>query len=288
MTLPIESLRRKDIPQFIDLLRLGFQDDLHARGTDPARLSRVLHLLLLAHGAPLRVLRRLTGHTADLLVARSGDRLAACLAILGRDEPVLTGMYVLPEFRGQRLALAMVNEALDRLRSRGRRRATVLATDEAAQHLAERAGFVASDRTDLYRRRLPARITFPPRFTVERGRQGDLSGNPYDLGPLRRLTRVRHAGLRVFQNGRPVLSGTLTALPHQHTGELKPRLLVPGREEALLAALAAGSEWVAALGREEIYLPLSAAQEAFAPVALRAEFEFIRSWVHLERDLTVP
>jgi len=62
---------------------------------------------------------------------------------------------------------------------------------------------------------------------------------------------------------------------------------VPQREEALLAALAAGSEWVAALKREEIYLPLSADQEALAPIAKSAGFEPIRSWAHLERDLTV-
>lgn len=287
MTLPIESLRRRDVAQFIDLLQRGFSDDLSARGTNPARLAWILRLLLVANGAPLRALRRLTGHTADLLVARSGDRLVACLAILGRTDPVLTGMYVLPGFRGQQLALSMVNEALDRLRARGQPRASVLATDETAQRLAERAGFVVCNRTDLYRRRLPARIPFPGRFTVQRHRRGDLSGNPYDLGPLRWLSRVRSAQLVVAEGEQDVLACTLTALPHQRTGELKPRLLVPQREEALLAALAAGSEWVAALKREEIYLPLSADQEAFAPIATSAGFEPIRSWVHLERDLTV-
>ncbi len=285
MPIVIESLRKAEIPQFITLLRLGFAEDLAERGADPHRLARILRVLLLANGTPLRALRRLTGHEADLLTAKSGDRLVACLAILGRTEPVLTGMYVLPEFRGQQIALSMVTEALDRLRAHGHRRVTVLATDETAQRLAERAGFVPCDRTDLYQRRLPAQIPHPEGFKVQR-RRHDLSGHPYDLGPLRRLSGVRSLQLIVSEGRQDAVACTLTALPNQRMGEIRPRLLSPGREEALLAGLAAGCEWIARLKREEVYLPLSADQAGFTPIARAAGFEASRSWMHLERDLT--
>jgi GNAT superfamily N-acetyltransferase len=287
MGLPIESLRRRDIPQFIDLLRRGFADDLAVWGTDPARLSRMLHPLLAANGVPLRVLRRITGHAADLLVARSGDRLVACLAILGRGKPVLTGMYVVPEFREQQLALSMVNEALDRLKRRGRSHVTIYATGSAAQGLAERAGFAVCDRINLYQRQVPARIPAPERFRVRRGR-GDLSGNAYDLGWLKRLSRIRSAQFVVSEGERDVLACSLSALPHQRTVEIKAHLLTVGHEEALVAALGPACAWIESLGREEAHLPLSADQEAFAQAAQHAGFESIRSWTHLERDLANP
>jgi GNAT superfamily N-acetyltransferase len=254
MAITIEPLTRREIDPFIHLLRSGFEEAISDRGTDFADLERLFSLILLGNGLPLRVLRRLTGHEAFVLIAKSEGRVIGSLQVVGHQSPSLIGIYVLPDFRGQRIALRLIEEALARLKAHGHRSARVGAIDEGAQHLAERAGFVPYAKIDLYRRSLPAEIASPPGVRIEYSRKRE--------------------------------STDLITQPYQRVGEIRPRLLIPGREDAFLPCLAEGCKWLSRLTKEEVHLPLPPDAEGLADLALTTGFRKGRSWVHLAIDLS--
>ena len=285
MAITIGPLTRREIDPFMHLLRSGFEEEISQRGANLERVGRLLRLLLLANGFPLRVIKRLTGHEAFVLTAKSGDRVVASLTIVGRESPVLTGIYVLPEFRRQGIALALMREALRRLAACGYRRAYGSPIDEGAQHLAERAGFVPYEKIDLYRRSLPAEIASPVGVRIEYSRKRESTDHPYDIRFLRRMIGFRTARITAVDGARGVLSCTLITQPYQRVGEIRPRLLIPGREDAFLPCLAEGCKWLSRLKKEEAHLPLPSDEEGLADLALTAGFRKDRSWVHLAIDL---
>jgi GNAT superfamily N-acetyltransferase len=286
MAITIEPLTRREIDPFIHLLRSGFEEEISDRGADFADLERLLSLLLLGNGLPLRAIRRLTGHEAFVLIAKEAGRVVGSLQIVGHQSPSLIGIYVLPDFRGQRIALRLIEEALVRLKAHGHRSARVGAIDEVAQHLAKRAGFVPYEKIDLYRRSLPAKIASPPGVRIEYSRKRKSTDHPYDIRFLRRVIGFHTARITAVDGARGVLSCTLITQPYQRVGEIRPRLLIPGREDAFLPCLAEGCKWLSRLKKEEVYLPLPSDAEGLADLALTAGFRKDRSWVHLAIDLS--
>ena len=286
MAITIEPLTRREIHPFIHLLRSGFEEEISNRGADFADLEHLLSLLLLGNEFPLRAIRRLTGHEAFVLIAKSEGRVVGSLQVVGRQSPALIGIYVLPDFRGQRVALRLIEEALVLLKAHGHRSARVGAINEVAQHLAERAGFVPYEKIDLYRRSLPVKIASPPRVRIEYSRKSESTDHPYDIRFLRRVIGFRTARITAVDGVRRVLSCTLITQPYQKVGEIRPRLLSPGREDAFLPCLAEGCKWLSRLKKEEVHLPLPSDEEGLADVALTAGFRKDRSWVHLAIDLS--
>jgi GNAT superfamily N-acetyltransferase len=285
MTITIETLKRREVHQFMHLLRLGFKGEIAQRGTDFKRLERFFSLLFLANGLPLRMIRWVSGHEAFVLAAKSEDRVVGSLTVVGRENPALTGVYVLPEFRGQGTALRLVEEALVRLKTHGHHKARVAAIDENAERLAQRAGFVPCARIDLYRRALPAEIPSPPGVRIEYSRRREPTDHPYDLRFLGRLIGFRSAGITAVSGKGEAVRCTLIAQPHQTIGEIRPQLIIPGEEGALLAALATGCDWLSHLGKKEVYLPLPSDVQGLADIAVTAGFWKDRSWTHLAIDL---
>jgi len=286
MTITIEPLTRRDIHPFMHLLRAGFEDEISDRGTDFADLERLLSLILLGNGLPLRAFRRLTGHEAFILIAKAEGRVVGSLQIVGHQSPSLIGIYVLPDFRGQRIALRLIEEALVRLKAHGHRSARVEAVAEGAQRLAKKAGFVPYAKIDLYRRSLPVEIAPSPGVRIEYSRKRESTDHPYDIRFLRRVIGFRATRITAVDGARGVFSCTLITQPYQRIGEIRPRLLIPGREDAFLPCLAEGCKWLSRLKKEEVHLPLPSGEEGLADLALTAGFRKDRSWVHLAIDLS--
>jgi len=286
MAITIEPLTRCEIDSFINLLRAGFEEEISNRGADFADLERLLSLILFGNGFPLRAIRYLTGHEAFVLIAKSEGRVVGSLQVIGHHSPSLIGIYVLPDFRGQRIALRLIEETLVRLKAHGHRSARVAAIDEVAQHLAERAGFVPYKKIDLYRRSLPAEISSPPGVHIEYSRKHESTDHPYDIRFLRRVIGFRTAQITAVDGVRRVLSCTLISQPYQKIGEIRPRLLIPGREDAFIPCLAEGCKWLFRLKKEEVHLPLLSDEEGLANLALTAGFRKDRSWVYLTIDLS--
>jgi GNAT superfamily N-acetyltransferase len=285
MAITIETLTRREIDPFMQLLRSGFEEEISDRGTDFTDLKRLFSLILLGNGLPLRAIRCLTGHEAFVLIAKSEGRVVGCLQVIGRQSPVLIGIYVLPDFRGQRIALRLIEEAIVRLKAHGHRSARVGAIDEVAQHLAEKAGFVPYEKIDLYRRSLPAEIASPPGVRIEYSRKRESTNHPYDIRFLRRVIGFHAARITAVDGAREVFSCTFITQPYQKVGEIRPRLLIQGREDAFLPCLAEGCKWLFLQKKEEVYLPLPSDEEGLAGLALTAGFRKYHSWVHLAIDL---
>ena len=286
MAITIKPLTRREIDPFINLLRAGFEEEICDRGADFADLKRLFSLILLGNGFPLRVLRFLTGHEAFVLIAKSKCRVVGCLQVVGRQSPALIGIYVLPEFREQGIALRLIEEAFVRLKADGHRSARVAAIDERAQHLMERAGFVPYKKIDLYRRSLPVEIASPPGVRIEYSRKRESTDHPYDIRFLRRVIGFRATRITAVDGARGVLSCTLITQPYQKVGEIRPRLLIPGKEDAFLPCLAEGCKWLSRLRKEEVHLTLLSEDEGFADLALTTGFRKDHSWVHLAIDLS--
>lgn len=286
MAITIGPLTRREIDPLIHLLRAGFEEEISNRGADFADLKRLLSITLRGNGLPLRVLRLLTGHEAFVLIAKSKGRVVGSLQVVGSQSPSLIGIYVLPDFRGQRIALRLIEEALVRLKAHGHQSARVAAIDEVAQHLAERAGFVPYEKIDLYRRSLPAEIASPLGVRIEYSRKRESTDHPYDIRFLRRVIGFHAARMTAVDGARGVFSCTLITQPYQKVGEIRPRLLIPGREDAFLPCLAEGCKWLSRLKKEEVYLPLLSEDEGLANLALKAGFRKDHSWVHLAIELS--
>lgn len=298
MAVWISALRPGEVPEFLDLVRLGFKGELSQRGTDFQSLERLMRFLLWARGVPLWLLTRLTGSEALVLTAKSGERVIGCIAILGRDEPFVIGASVLPEFREQGVALSLLEEAIGRLRSRGFRRVRAAAINEAGRRLAEKAGFVAHSHRILYALSLPRDIAPPTGITVRRARLADRSAGmrkdrqflwddphrPQEAPVARQLLGVHVRSITVLDGQRPVLRCTLSALKAQAIGEIRPQLAA-GTERAFLGCLAEGSRWLSELGKREAYLYLPPTEAGLVDVALHAGFLKRHSWVQMSIDL---
>ena len=286
MAITIGSLTRREIDPLIHLLRSGFEEEISNRGADFADLKRLFSLILLGNGLPLRAIRRLTGHEAFVLIAKSKGRAVGCLQVVGRQSPVLIGIYVLPDFRRQGIAFRLIEEALVRLKAHGHRSARAAAFDERAQHLVEKVGFVPYKKIDLYRRSLPAEIASPPGVCIEYSRKRESTDHPYDIRFLKRMIGFHAARITAVDGAREVLSCTLITQPYQKVGEIRPRLFVPGREDAFLPCLAEGCKWLYRLKKEEVHITLLSEDEGLANLALKAGFRKDHSWVHLAIDLS--
>ncbi len=285
MPVTIDTLTRSDVGQFIHLLTLGFEDELKERGTNIARLGWLLRLILTPRGIPIRTFTRITGHEGVILTAKDGGKVVGILAILGRDIPILSGVYVLPQTRGQGVAMALVQEALRRLKKRGHREVRVSTSDSSGRGLAEQAGFTPCDHTDLYQRLLPAHIASPIGVRVRQARRGDLSGHPYDIGFLTRLTGIRSRHLIAEDETGVGTAATLVALPHQTVGEVQPQVLRDDAVPTFAALLAVGCDWFTQLGRKEVSVPLHEATDSLTEIILRAGFVKRKSWVQLRIEL---
>jgi hypothetical protein len=96
----------------------------------------------------------------------------------------------------------------------------------------------------------------------------------------------RAARITAVDGAREVLSCTLITQPYQKVGEIRPRLFVPGREDAFLPCLAEGCKWLFLRKKEEVHLTLLSEDEVLANLALKAGFRKDHSWVHLAIDLS--
>jgi len=285
MPVTIDALARQDVDQFIHLLMLGFEDELEERGTNVARLAWLLRLLLTPRGIPMRTLTRLTGHVGVILVAKNAGEVVGILAVLGRHIPSLSGVYVLPQTRGQGVAMALVEEALRRLKKRGHKEARVSVSDSSGRTLAERAGFTPCDHTDLYQRRLPVDVTVPPGVRVHKARKRVLFGHPYDIGFLTRLGGIRSRHIVAEDENGAATAATLVALPHQSIGEIQPQVLRADAVETFAAVLASGCDWLTRLGRKEVSLPIHEETASLADIIVKAGFVKRKSWVQLRIEL---
>ena len=294
----ISDLRRCDLPKFFELVRLGFERELSQRGTDFQGLERLLRVLLLAGGIPLRLLTRLTRSEAIVLTAKSDGQVVGCLAVLGHGEPFVIGASVLPAFRDQGIGLALIEEAVRHLRSRGHHRVRGAAISEGGQRIAERAGFVVCGERILYVLTLPREVPLPAGVTVRRARWRDRSiGNatdcrfewddprrPYEAPVVRRLLGAHLRSITVLDSQGPALRCTLSTLKAQTIGEIRPQL-APESGRAFLGCLSEGSRWLSRLAKREAYLYLPPTETRLAGVALQAGFQRRHSWVQLAMDL---
>ncbi len=298
MPVCIGSLRRNEVSELLELVRVGFEGELSKRGTDFLGLERLLGVLLLARGIPLWLLTRLTHSEAMVLVAKSEGRLVGCLAVLGHREPYVIGASVLSEFRDQGVGLALIEEAIRRLRTHGHRRIRGAAISEAGRRLAERAGFVVCGERILHVLPLPGKIALPAGVAVRRTRWGDRSigrgtehqfqwddpHRPHEAPLVRQVLGVHARSITVLDSQGPALRCTLSSLKAQTIGEIRPQL-APESERAFLGCLAEGSRWLSGLGKREAYLYLPPTETRLADVALQAGFQKRHSWVQLAIDL---
>jgi len=69
MPVEIVPLSRRDIGRYVELLGLGFGEELGHRGTDFARVGRAVHMLLSYGRLPMRLVKLLTGWDLFVLAA---------------------------------------------------------------------------------------------------------------------------------------------------------------------------------------------------------------------------
>ena len=292
MAVVIDTLTRKDVPQFIKFLRLGFGPELKELGTDLFRLEHVMEFLLLADGLPLKVIKRISGHEAFVLLARRGKEPVGCLTVVGRKGPGLTGAYVLPEFRGKGIGSRLIEEALSHLRQAGYKKVHASPLNAVAQHMIEKVGFTPDGYSVVYEHPLPLNITSPAETRIRRMHKNDLPsskrvwhGRRYNVRFFGPVFGVHVRQLTVVNPNGAVLCGTLFAIERERVGEVHPTLLISGEERGLFALLKAGEKWFRQMGKELIDLSISADDEALATAALKAGFTKKRKWVHFSLDL---
>jgi len=98
VSVQIGGLRFDEIPQFLELLRLGFEGELSPRGpTSASAASSAQSAGSSWPEACLWLFARPTRSEAFVLVARAEGRVVGCLTILGRSEPSVTGTAMLPQ-----------------------------------------------------------------------------------------------------------------------------------------------------------------------------------------------
>ena len=292
MGIVARPLRRRDVALFVTLLFEGFPDQLPERGTDPRQVIRLLRMALSAWGLPLWLAQRLSGHEAVVLLAWDGPEPVGCLAAIGpRACPSLTGVYVRPSHRDQKVGLLLVEEIVGRLHARGCPRARVAAPTAGGEALARSAGFVPHDRVSLYRLPLPTPLPPTPGVRVRRIRQEEIS--PWERLErvpssrlLARLLGFRTASILTEDDDGPLLRASLCALAGEKAGEVRVEVLRHPADRALLAVLAAATAWTSRLGKQEVSLFLPDHEEGLVRLAEGMGLSKVRSWARLSIDLT--
>ncbi len=293
MEITIDDITRRDIPSYIEFLRTGFGGELGELGTDLDRLARILRFLLLGGGIPLKLVKRITGHEAFILIARYGERPIGCLTVIGHRVPSLTGVYVLPEFRGRGIASRLIEEGVKRLRRAGYAAAHAAPLNATAQHLVEKVGFIPYTSTTVYEHPLPLELPAAPSFTLRRTRRSDLArahqkrwhGRPYKLRFLGRLFGIRVRRLTVIGPHGPAACAILFTLRKERVGEVRLFVLAHEEERALIPLLDEAGDWFHRLGKETIYLFIGEGNERFGSLASELGFEIKRRWTYLTIDL---
>lgn len=287
MGIVIDDITTADIPHYLEFLRAGFGGPLSDLGTDLGFVSRILRGLLCARGAPLRAVKRIAGYEAFVLIARHAGRPIGCLTVVGRKSPSLTGVYVIPEFRGQRIASRLIETAVNRLRHAGYVEAHATPLNAIAQHLVEKVGFVPYSSTAAYERLLPLELPAEPEFTIRRLHAGDLGGRceqhgrPYDLGPIGRLFGIRTRRLAAVGPDGAAVAALLFAIHREQVGEVRPLLLRSGGKAGLIPILAEADRWYRRLGKEKIGLYVEEGDKPLGEIAQALGFTYTRSWTHL-------
>ena len=291
MAITISSITRADVPRYIEFLRAGFGSELGELGTDLNRLERIISFLLLGNELPLRVIKWVSKHEAFVLLAHNGDKPIGCLTVVGR-QPALTGAYVVPEFRGQGIALKLVNAAVARLREAGYRRVIASPLNIAAQRLIEKAGFTPVNRTVVYEHMLPLDLTPPSGVRIRRMRAADVSshnrewhGRRYNVRGVGWLLGIHMRRLTAVTTRGAAVSARLFTIARERVGELHPILLVPGEGRALLGLLAIGERWFTRMGKEAVYVSLSPRDEELIALLRALGFAEKREWVEFGLDL---
>ncbi len=290
MEITIDDITAKDIPHYIGFLRAGFGEVLGELGTDLDLLARIIRFLLIGNGIPLWLMKQISGHEAFVLIARDGDRPIGCLTIIGRGVPSLTGVYVLPEFRGRGLGTALIKEAVERLRRLGYREACATPLNGVARHLIEDAGFIRRGFTAMYERLLPLDVRETDRFTVHRRWKNfednqDWHGRPYRLRLLGRLLGIRVRRLTAIGTDGEEINAVLFALPRERVGEVHPVMSHPGAEMGLIPILNEAGEWFSRLGKEVIQVFNTEDDSSVTSVLSSLGFEKKRDWEHFTIEL---
>jgi len=285
MPVEITTLTKTDLESYIELVRVGFGAELAERGTNIAGVARLARVLLACRSLPLRTIELLTHRGLFILLAKDGERAVGMLTVLKKRVPILIGAYVREEYRRSGVALALINEALSRLKRLGYLRVHGAVFDHTAQLLVERAGFVPYDHIDLYQRSLPLGTRHFSDGSVQRVRRVDIPRHPYDLGPINALIGVHIRRLVVRSGEREALAAMLIALPHQRVGEVQLRIIPPASEGALHALLGAADGWFTRLGRTRISVSLHDDTQALASILVEEGFVKRHSWVEMAVDL---
>ncbi len=285
MPVEITTLTKTDLESYIELVRVGFGAELAERGTNIDGVARLARVLLACRSLPLRTIELLTHRGLFILLAKDGERAVGMLTVLKKRVPILIGAYVREEYRRSGVALALINEALSRLKRLGYLRVHGAVFDHTAQLLVERAGFVPYDHIDLYQRSLPLGTRHFSDGSVQRARRVDIPRHPYDLGPINLLIGVHIRRLVVRSGEREALAAMLIALPHQRVGEVQLRIIPPASEGALHALLGAADGWFTRLGRTRISVSLHDDTQALASILVEEGFVKRHSWVEMAVDL---
>jgi len=285
MPVEITTLCKRDLDQYMDLLRAGFGEELGKRGTNISGIGRMASVLLCCGSLPLRLVELLTHRGLFVLLAKEGPRAVGMLTVIKKRIPILIGAYVLEGYRRSGIALGLLQEALTRLDGQGYSRVQGAVIDHTAQLLVERAGFVPYDHIDLYQRTLPTGVSSLAGVSTQRVRRGDLPRYIYDLGPLNLLTGVRVRNMVAISEGERTIAGTLIALPHQTMAEIQPKLLVREREDTFYALLSAADEWFSSLGRTIVTVSLHDDTGSLANLLKKEGFVNRHSWVEMRIDL---
>jgi len=281
----ITTLSKKDLDQYMDLLRAGFGEELGKRGTNISGIGRMAGLMLCCNSLPLRLIELLTGRGLFALVAKDGPRVVGILTVLRKKVSILIGAYVLKAYRRSGVALGLVQEAVLRLERQGYAEVQGAVFDHSAQLLLERAGFAPYDHIDLYQRSLPTGISSPGGESAQRAQRIGLPRHPFDLGILNIFTGVRVRNMVVHSGGEETIAGTLIALPHQTMAEIQPRHLILGREDTFCALLSCADEWFSQLGRSIISVSLHDDTASLASVLTTEGFMKRHSWVKMRIEL---
>ena len=291
MKVTIAPITRRDVPRYIEFLRAGFGTELTELGTDLNRLGHIISFLLMGNEVPLRMIKRVSGHEAFILIAHAGDDAIGCITVVGR-QPALTGVYVVPEFRGQGVAARLVADAVSRLRNAGYDRAIATPLNHVAQHLIENVGFTPINSTVVYEHPLPLEITPPPAVRLRRMRTADVPpdrrgwhGRRYNVHRVGWLFGVHMRRLTAVAQNRAAACAQIFAINRERVGEVHPLVITPGSERAVLSLLAAGTRWFARMGKEMVHVSLDPHDEELIALLRTLGFSEQREWVEFVLDL---
>ncbi len=185
MDLVVRELRRRDIPQVVELFQLAFPRELAISGFDPTTVARQLRLYGL-----IRPLQRLRPFFLFRVGELAGKVVAAVTLNRERRGWYIGTVMVHPDYRRRGYGRSVLLHALEATRSLGGNRAIlhVLADNTPARRLYESAGFREFERiSELVReppegeeRPLPGgyRLRRIPRFDRRAARIGYAAMNP--------------------------------------------------------------------------------------------------------------